>query len=72
MNMVWGATKDDVANCLAIIKDVTGSNDSNFCNEFAEKVMNTVYSIGGSYSPHILREVASTLWETSQENKRPE
>ena len=59
MNLPYGATKDDFEKCKKIVEKLT--NDNKNSDEVTLKIMNMVYSTGGSYSDETLLTYAKLI-----------
>ncbi len=59
MQLPYGAGKDDFEKCKNIVVKLT--NDNNNLDEIALKIMNIVYSTGGSYSDETLLTYAKHI-----------
>ena len=59
MKLPYGATKDDFEKCKKIVEKLT--NDKKNLDEITLKIMNKVYSTGGSYSGATLLTYAKLI-----------
>lgn len=55
-------TSEEKQKCIKLVKEVKKIKDDNLINQYAEKTLKIVYSIGGSYDDEIvLKRIIETL-----------
>ena len=60
--MHYRPTEVEKNSCMRIVKEIFKIENESMCEQYANEIFKTVYSIGGDYSDKTLRAVAEVLF----------
>ena len=58
---MYKPTEIERNNCIRIVKDLLKIESDSECEQYANEIFKTTYSIGGDYSEKTLRSIAEVL-----------